>query len=429
MKGEEPEKWRPYFDFVLKLEREGDLFRAHVVSSPAGTGSSHLALPASDGSLACSDFATAEPSRGFGIAKECAKGATEALSASEPGLALFDRTFSGRVRDLWQRSLGQAQQQGSGLRLRLRIDELRPETAWLANLPWESLRDRAAPAYLGLDPSTPIIRDVEGNRQTPGSFAPPLRVLGVAASPEDRPTLDLDAERRNLESISQNTERIQVSWLERATLEGLRARLGSGSFDVVHFVCHGGFHRPTERSVVYLERTGGSSDPVSGQDLGNLLLSCSGVRLVVLNACHTAEVPLPTRADPWKNLAATLVRHGLPAVIAMRREVEDAAAARFATSLLGSLAELEPLEVALAKGRKALAPKVTASSTWAIPALFLSSSIGNLFGPRQSQGEEGPKAAAEVRPLQPANTFIDASRARLSGQVQVAGTIVNHRRD
>ena len=102
-------------------------------------------------------------------------------AAEEPlrvvGQQLFEALFTGQVYGAYRASLGAAQQQQKRLGVVLRIIE--PE---LAALPWEALFDPEIDEYLCR--TEPLIRHVDAPYTAePLQVRPPLRILGLVASP------------------------------------------------------------------------------------------------------------------------------------------------------------------------------------------------------------------------------------------------------
>ncbi|MGH3769902.1 MAG: hypothetical protein ACRDRW_00635, partial [Pseudonocardiaceae bacterium] len=102
----------------------------------------------------------------------------------ELGQRLFEALITDDVRSLYVASRQRAHEQGSVLRLVLRV---RPPD--LARLPWEFLFDPGQQDYLGL--SMPLVRypEVLAPRQ-PLQVALPLRILGMVARPGDQHALE-----------------------------------------------------------------------------------------------------------------------------------------------------------------------------------------------------------------------------------------------
>lgn len=271
-----------------------------------------------------------------------------------------------------QLSLRAAQWKRKGLRIRLRLE---PE---LSFLPWEHLRNPENGLPLALSPRTPIVRYMEILDPAPKlSRWPPVRVLIAGANPAEVCHLDLDKERRLLlEPLTwlRRTRCVVVDHLAHARLQELEDRLSRGTYHVLHFMGHGAWG--AEGGVLLFENESGGSDPVSFDRLATLL-GDGTLRLVVLNACEGAR---SSEVEPLKGVAQSLVRAGIPAVAAMQLPVSDEAAVNFTRAFYRSLSRGEPVEAAVARGRRSvLAGKSPAE--WIAPVLFTRLEDGRVIGP------------------------------------------------
>ena len=78
-------------------------------------------------------------------------------------------------------------------------------------------------------------------------------------------------------------------------------------------------------------------------------------------------------------MALALVRHGVPAVIAMRSRIPDRAAIAFARTLYHRLGDGDPVDVAIAEARLAIARQGGSDEgVWSVPVLFLRGPHWNL---------------------------------------------------
>jgi tetratricopeptide (TPR) repeat protein len=105
-----------------------------------------------------------------------------------------------------------------------------------------------------------------------------------------------------------------------------------------------------------------------------MLRDHSSLRLAVLNACEAGRTD---PADPFAGVADTLVRRGIPAVVAMQFEVTDHAAVEFAPALYGALAAGRTVDAAVAEARKAM--YTVSPLEWATPVLYLRADDARLF--------------------------------------------------
>jgi hypothetical protein len=161
--------------------------------------------------------------------------------------------------------------------------------------------------------------------------------------------------------------------LPAPTLGELRRVLLRGEFHVMHYMGHGGFDPRTGGVLLFTDREG-RGVAVTAADLGVILRDHSSMRLAVLNSCEGAR---SDPADPFAGVAETLVRRGVPAVVAMQFEFSDTAAIEFAPALYGALAAGLPVDAAVTEARKAV--YAVSPLEWATPVLHMRAEDAQLF--------------------------------------------------
>jgi len=305
----------------------------------------------------------------------------------ELGGHLFETLFPPPVRARLEASLGRVSAD-QGLCLRLRID---PPELW--ELPWEYIYDaQQTRDFLALSPRTVLERYVEQPQPAePLEVSPPLRILVVISSPRDLPPLDAYAERRRIQKALDEVAAqglVDISFLETATRRALQDELRRG-YHIMHFIGHGAFRRSW--GCLVLEDEEERRRLLDAEALGYLLKD-TRVRLVVLNACSTAQIK---DGNPFMAVAPALVRARVPAVIAMQFPIPDDTAAVFAQEFYRALSyavqgEYYPIGVCLAEARKALmADFGIGEPDWGIPVLYTHAPDGVIFTPpRRRVGEE-----------------------------------------
>ncbi len=241
----------------------------------------------------------------------------------ELGRRLFETVIIDDVRALYVASKQRARDQGSTLRLVLRV---RPPE--LARLPWVFLSDPGQGDYLGL--TMPLVRypQVLAPRQ-PVQVAPPLRILGMVARPGDLHALDAGEEQQRLQTALadlQHEELVELEWVAGQTYNDLEDALDEGPWHVFHFIGHGGYDRAADEGVLALADETGRTHLIGADDISRLLAEHHPLRLVVLNACDTGR---GSAADAFTSAAAALIRREIPAVVAMQFGITDSAAIRF----------------------------------------------------------------------------------------------------
>lgn len=117
----------------------------------------------------------------------------------------------------------------------------------------------------------------------------------------------------------------------------------------------------------------------------------TSLRLALLNACEGAK---GSDRDIFSSTAATLVRRGLPAVIAMQYPITDAAAIQFTQEFYGQIAVGQPIDGAVAEARLAMVMETPDSLEWATPVLYTHAADGRIF--EMALSKKNAKAAAAI---------------------------------
>jgi outer membrane protein assembly factor BamB len=305
----------------------------------------------------------------------------------EVGQQLFQALFSGPVYGMYRASLGVAQQRGGRLRVVLRLTA--PE---LAALPWETLFDPETGTYLCRH--EPLVRHVPAPYTTdPVDVRPPLRILGLVASPRGLPPLDVEAEKEHLaealaEPVAQGL--VEVVWVPEATWEAVHARLLSGEWHVLHFVGHGDYDTRTDEGVLALVGADGRADLVEAGRLADLLGEAQPTpQLVVLNSCSSGQAGVN---DLFSGTAATLARCGISAVAAMQFTISDTAAIAFSRGFYSAIAQGRDVDEAARSGRISILG-MPRSLEWVTPVLYVRGQARRLFtltAPPAARSQEPP---------------------------------------
>lgn len=298
-------------------------------------------------------------------------------SVQEMGQALFDFLMVGEARSLYYECQRAAKRTGKGVRLRLHMGEV----PWLAGLPWEFLYDPRRKDYLTFNPYTPVLRYLNlTSTASPLVVSPPLRILGMVASPSDLDELNVESEKRRVETALTSLQTkglVELTWLNGQGWQELQAAMRDGPWHIFHFIGHGLFDQARDEGMVVFTNRQGRSHPISATQLNRLLLRQGGnLRLVVLNACEGAQAG---QQDINSSVAATLAQGGIPAVLAMQYAITDDAAVVFAESFYTALADGLPIDSAVADARNAVNLQDKTSLEWGIPVLHMRSGDGRLF--------------------------------------------------
>lgn len=382
-----------YLDFELKIGIGSGLeYPVAVVHSPAGEARETMCFPYDELALE-NRLDKLQIALLRSAARRRGAFSREEQSVQDFGQKLFDALLTGQVCSLYDTSLRQAEQQGQGLRLKLRI-----QSPKLAALPWEFLYDPRQGEYVCLSRNTPVVRYLELPRPVrPLTVSPPLHILGMIASPRGPIPLDVEDEKRRVERATQDLQThglVDLTWLAGQTWRHLQRAMRRGPWHVFHFIGHGGFDSNTDEGFISLADEKGRTRHLSATQVGRLLADHQSLRLVLLNSCEGAR---GSEHDVFSSTAAVLVRRGVPAVLAMQYEISDEAAIEFAHTFYDSLADGTPVDAAVAEARKAVSFAVANTVEWGVPVLYMRSPDGVLFRIQKPEAEvKQPKKAERL---------------------------------
>jgi len=364
-----------YLDFDLEVTAaDGGAFTVRVLRSPAGEATGTMRLPFDSLVLQNRLQALQIALLRSGTTRRRVE-TPEAHTVAKFGEELWDALFNGDIRARFEASRSEARRLDAGMRIKLRFED-----ASLAALPWEYLFDAGRGDYVTLSASTPVVRYIPLPQvMEPLAVRPPLRVLGMIASPTDLDALDVDRERQRLGQALEKLSAaglVELTWMTGSTARDLQATLRRGPWHIFHFVGHGGFDANRGEGLIVLTTETGTSNLVSATDLGRLLGDHDPLRLAVLNACESGR---GDTIDVFASTAATLVRRGTPAVVAMQYEITDDAAIEFSRSFYEAIAVDIPVDAALAEARKGVAMAIPGTLEWGTPVLYMRAPDGVLF--------------------------------------------------
>lgn len=320
-----------------------------------------------------------------------------AANAREVGLALYDAVFNSSLREHLEHYLHAIDpQRGQGIRFVIDTTEV-PD---LARLPWEFLYSPVKDDFLFSDRMKPIVRWLDVDQVTPTlAVEPPLRILLVIAAPTDRPGLRVGEELAHLDSALADltaSGQVKTVRLDHASLESLDNALLQTRPHILHFIGHGDFVADEGLLVFESDTAPGASDTIAGRQLAVLLRNhLAYLRLVFLNSCMGATA---SRVDPFGGVAQSLIRRGIPAVIAMQFPIPDKAAVALSRHFYRYLAAGQPVDAALTSARAFLYARGYAVE-WGAPALHMRAPDGRLFDIAELTGgvvAPAPASAPEI---------------------------------
>jgi tetratricopeptide (TPR) repeat protein len=302
------------------------------------------------------------------------------ISLVELGRQLYNGLFKGTMRESWTCAQAIAQNRREFLHLRLGVKGKR-----LTSLPWEVLYAGDRP--IGTGP------DVGFSRYQPGGSShfhsrlltsnQPLKILVAISAPNDQESLQLKREVLHLqEELQRDTQRsserigsrpeIQLTILEQPDGEQLTQALEQGQYQVFHYAGHSNLGVSGGELYLVSSRTG-LTETLSGDDLAGLLVN-NGVQMAVLNSCRGAYAQgLHSDEDTAQlNLAESLVRRGIPGVLAMAERIPDEVALTLTRLLYRNLNQGHPVDISLSRARQGLISAYGSHQLyWGLPILYL----------------------------------------------------------
>ena len=260
---------REYLDFEVEIRDNGvGGYVVAVIKSPAGEARASMTFPF--GELELQNHLQA-----LEIALLRSGGTRRRIPTKEEatverfGRTLFNMLMIGDVGTLYYESQREVAHAGKGLRVKLRIHPPK-----LASLPWEFLYDPRS-EYICLSSHTPLVRYPEvAQPPLPLSVTPPLRILGMVASPADLDELNVPLEKQRVEMALkplQEAGLVELVWLPGQTWRELQRALRREVWHIFHFIGHGGFDAVRDEGMLMLADDMGKASPLLASQLGQLL--------------------------------------------------------------------------------------------------------------------------------------------------------------
>lgn len=233
----------------------------------------------------------------------------------------------------------------------LTIDTNEPR---ILRLPWELLRDEGGYLF-SKKPAVSIRRRMHKTTGKPVKlFEPPVRILMVTCRPDGAGFIDpRSIATPLLASLDAIPEQVEVEFLRPPTLKGLDDRLRDETkprVHIVHFDGHGVYDKGVGLGFLLFEDENHQKHAVDAEQLGTLLNE-SGIPLMVLNACQSAQ---PDDRNPFASVASRLIESGVGGVVAMNYSVLVETAKRFTAEFYGALARGLSASAAMDSARRKL---------------------------------------------------------------------------
>ncbi|HEY1379180.1 MAG TPA: CHAT domain-containing protein, partial [Gemmataceae bacterium] len=269
------------------------------------------------------------------------------------------------------------------------------------NLPWELLPLAADGGPVGCDPAwrlyrTPLADVLDAGRpDRPG----PLRILFLAAAPEDQHALDYEKEEDAILKATATLRGVVLHTADLGTFDELADLVKQVRPHVVHLSGHGRLG-DDGAGVFCFEDDAGRTDARTARDLAERVFHGSTVQCVFLNGCETAQAAVA-------GLCQGLVTAGVPLALGWAASVADDRATNFAERFYHELAAGEPVPAAVALARlriqkEGVRPHAAQGEdaqelTFVLPQLYAAAPIEQLFDPdKPAEKYIGPKTEYEL---------------------------------
>jgi hypothetical protein len=305
------------------------------------------------------------------------------------GRHLYAVLFGGAAGTALDDMLGKAER---GQRLRLQLD-FRDDAVSLARYPWEFLYHPTKQWFFSTGVDLVLSRYLRSHvprAETMVGDDHTLKLLVVISQPD---TLDPVLEQPVLEAIEKvaETNPLELSVLDVATVDNLLERLETFTPHVVHFIGHGRYNDAQNRAeIALLQPDEQSVDWIPEHSFAEYFPNAGWIpRLVFLHLCESA------RGDPrlgFAGFAPRLVLAGVQAVVAMQFPITNIAAIAFSRAFYRELAKGTPVDQAVQVGRWRITTSDSTaydSRVFGTPVLYMRSRDGIIKPLTQKVGVTG----------------------------------------
>ncbi|MBW4644223.1 MAG: CHAT domain-containing protein [Goleter apudmare HA4340-LM2] len=284
------------------------------------------------------------------------------------GISLWHWLFDGQILGSLERSRGIAMGQRTRLRFRLEIRD-----PHLIALPWEIMqRDGQSAMSLSQD----LLFSRTTSEVEPLPYSRTAQALNILLVLGENDNLHLEQEAEILSkalahgspvgSNSQGYAPCMVNTLLQPTPQELIQELETKTYNVFFYAGHG--LPDPDGGLLFLQ----PGQTLNGIELAQVLTH-TGVKLAVFNACWGAQPAANNnQAIPHSSLAEVLIRHGVPAVLGMRDQINDPESHSFIQAFAKALRSRKPIDEAVAEARQELLTIYKFNQpAWTLPVLYL----------------------------------------------------------
>jgi hypothetical protein len=249
------------------------------------------------------------------------------------------------------------------------------------SLPWEFLTEPGQPCAPRRERSVVrVVPTIGLTAPGPRPFQSITRVLFASADPSDQGQVSWPDVKASIElafAAHIPPERFTVEAIQSTSKAALAAALAKGAWDIFHFSGHGEVIKGTGY-LILVDPVTGKTARLAADELATVLRGLD-IRLIVLSACNTSAGNFD---ENFAVVAATLVRSGIPAVVANQFPVLDSTIAPFVGAMYEELLRSGDIDRAVVEGRVQLYTLLDGSGTkleWGVPTLYRHMNTAYIF--------------------------------------------------
>lgn len=323
------------------------------------------------------------------------------------GAHLHDLLVSGEV-GAFLDEVRRSAQEPSAIPVRIVVD-VRPPA--LRRLPWELINRRGMRPFIDRD--NPWVRGSSDDwERAHQELFVPLRVLVVVGDPNDERLLAEDEVRAIVRGLATFHGRLYSEVLRAPSRTELMRELDQVQPNVLHFIGHGDVREDDAMPRLELADRSDRSGRrwwLTRDELANAL-SGKPPRLVVLNACRTADVNV---AEGSWGIAEALAELGVLAVVSMQGDIPSAASVAFTAAFYESLGHGQAVDAAVSAGRHAVQAETDLERRdWALPSLTVWARPERILQLRCGASQEDMQALPGIHEFHRVRLLVDRDGLR-----------------
>lgn len=358
------------------------------------------------------------PDRITTLAEKVRRGAAQPDEMDELGEALFQALFPPDVTSHLRDLLTRVDREDALLRLELDLNE--NDLPAVAALPWEFLRApqtaRRAVDDLATHPRVVLSRRrALWDRAEPIVLTEPLRIQLAVSAPESLGAVayeEVESALHTLAGQHPNLIAPPLPTLHQPDIITLEETLEKYEPHILHVIGHGRLRQTDDLEVGELALIGvaGRPDWRTDEEIGEIF-QVHRPGIILLQACESGA---EGSAGAFVGVASQIVQRNVPVVVAMQYPVSNVVAVTFSEEFYRRLGQLQPVDVAVQRGRRRLKQRFRDTRDFAAPVLLMRVKDGRLFVP-----PEQPAPEHQEQPSNETKGFFDDEQRKAAEELLV----------